>query len=77
MNPEFANYRRSIGWRPGAYNLLFRWFVELDIDDGVWDHSTSSKNRDRLLNAEVGAKFLEVCCVTPLLSNAHFSVDTR
>jgi Transposase domain (DUF772) len=50
----------------GAYNLLFRWFVELDIDDGVWDHSTSSKNRDRLLNAEVGAKFLEVCCVTPL-----------
>ncbi len=41
------------------YNLLFRWFVGLGIDDAVWDHSTFSKNRDRLLDADVAAKFLE------------------
>ena len=38
------------------YNLLFRWFVGLGVD---WDHSTFSKNRDRLLEADVAAKFLE------------------
>ena len=41
------------------YNLLFRWFVSLCIDNAVWDHSTFSKNRDRLLDADVAAKFLE------------------
>jgi len=41
------------------YNLPFRWFVGLGIDDPVWDHSTFSKNRDRLLDADVAAKFLE------------------
>ena len=41
------------------HNLLFRWFVGLGIDDAVWDHSTFSKNRDRLLDADVAAKFLE------------------
>lgn len=41
------------------YKLLFRWFVGLGIDDPVWDHSTFSKNRDRLLDADVAAKFLE------------------
>src|SRR6478672_10804510 len=41
------------------YNLLFRWFVGLGIDDVVWDHSTFSKNRDRLLDADVAAKFVE------------------
>lgn len=40
------------------YNLLFRWFVGLGVDDPVWDHSTLSKNRDRLLAADVAAKFL-------------------
>jgi transposase len=40
------------------YNLLFRWFVGLGVDDAVWDHSTFSKNRDRLLGADVAAKFL-------------------
>src|SRR5712672_494799 len=40
------------------YNLLFRWFVGLSIDDTVWDHSTFSKNRERLLGADVAAKFL-------------------
>jgi transposase len=41
------------------YNLLFRWFVGLGIDDPVWDHSTFSKNRDRLLDTDVAAKLLE------------------
>ena len=47
------------------YNLLFRWFVGLGVDDAVWDHSTFSKNRDRLLEADVAAKFLARCCAIP------------
>lgn len=61
------------------YNLLFRWFVGLGIDDPVWDHSTSSKNRDRLLEADVAASFLEAVLRHPrvkrFLSDDHFSVD--
>ena len=61
------------------YNLLFRWFVGLGIDDPVWDHSTYSKNRDRLLDADVAKKFLAAILahrqVAPLLSDEHFTVD--
>ena len=61
------------------YNLLFRWFVGLGIDDAVWDHSTFSKNRDRLLDADVAGKFLAAVLrhpkVTRFLSDEHFSVD--
>ena len=61
------------------YNLLFRWFVGLGIDDAVWDHSTFSKNRDRLLDADVAAKFFEAVLrhskVKRFLSDDHFSVD--
>jgi transposase len=61
------------------YNLLFRWFVGLGIDDPVWDHSTFSKNRDRLLDADVARKFLEAVLrhaqVKRFLSDDHFSVD--
>src|SRR3984893_13982074 len=61
------------------YNLLFRWFVGLGIDDAVWDHSTFSKNRDRLLDGEIAARFLTAVLAQPrikrLLSNEHFSVD--
>jgi transposase len=61
------------------YNLLFRWFVGLAIDDEVWDHSVFSKNRDRLLeHAVVEAFFTEVmqlADVKGLLSKEHFSVD--
>ena len=39
------------------YNLLFRWFVGLEIDDAVWSHAVFSKNRDRLLNQEVAQRF--------------------
>lgn len=61
------------------YNLLFRWFVGLAMDDAVWDHSVFSKNRDRLLEHEiVEAFFTEVMTLADkagLLSKEHFSVD--
>jgi transposase len=61
------------------FDLLFRWFVGLGIDDAVWDHSTFSKNRDRLLEGEIAARFLSAVLaqaqVKRLLSSEHFSVD--
>jgi transposase len=61
------------------YDLLFRWFVGLGIDDPAWDHSTFSKNRDRLLEGDIAAKFLSAVLAQPrvkrLLSTEHFSVD--
>ena len=61
------------------YNLLYRWFIGLAIDDAVWDHSTFSKNRDRLLeHAVVESFFTEVMTLADkrqLLSKEHFSVD--
>lgn len=61
------------------YNLLFRWFVGLAIEDVVWDHSVFSKNRDRLLEHEVVETFFtEVMSLADrqgLLSREHFSVD--
>ena len=61
------------------YNLLFRWFVGLGVDDPVWDATVFTKNRDRLLDADVAAKFMAAVLghreVRPLLSNEHFSVD--
>lgn len=62
-----------------AFDLLFRWFVGIGVDDPVWDHSTFSKNRDRLLSGEIAAKFLTAILAQPrvkqLLSSEHFSVD--
>ncbi len=61
------------------FDLLFRWFVGLGVDDPAWDHSTFSKNRDRLLEGEIAAKFLAAVLAQPrvkrLLSTDHFSVD--
>ena len=61
------------------FDLLFRWFVGLGIDDAVWDHSTFSKNRDRLLAGDVAARLLASVLAQPrvkrLLSSDHFSVD--
>jgi transposase len=61
------------------FDLLFRWFVGLGVDDPVWDHSTFSKNRDRLLEGEIAGKFLAAVLAQPkvkrLLSSDHFSVD--
>ena len=61
------------------HDLLFRWFVGLGIDDPVWDPSTFSKNRDRLLDGDIAAGFLTALLalqrVRRLLSHEHFSVD--
>jgi transposase len=61
------------------YNLLFRWFVGLSIDEPIWDHSSFTKNRDRLIEAKVARKLLRRVVRKArdarLLSNEHFSVD--
>lgn len=61
------------------YNLLFRWFVGLSMEDRVWDVTVFTKNRDRLLRGDVAAAFfdrvLELARGDRLLSDEHFSVD--
>ncbi len=61
------------------YNLLFRWFVGIAIDEPVWDHSVFSKNRDRLNDEAVAAEFLQevvrIATQQGLVSDEHFSVD--
>ena len=61
------------------FDLLFRWFVGLGVDEPAWDHSTFSKNRDRLLAGEIAGKFLRAVLAQPrvkrLISSDHFSVD--
>lgn len=61
------------------YNLLFRWFVGLSMDDQVWDHSVFSKNRDRLMEHDVATAFFlsvkEQAEQAGLMSNDHFTVD--
>jgi len=61
------------------YNLLFRWFVGLSMDQSIWDHSTFTKNRDRLIEAGVARKLLRRIGRRArregLLSSEHFSVD--
>jgi transposase len=61
------------------YDLLFRWFVGLGIEDPVWDATSFTKNRDRLLEGEVAVRFLAAVLsqdnVKRLLSSEHFTVD--
>jgi transposase len=61
------------------YNLLFRWFVGLGVEDPVWDVTVFTKNRDRLLAGDVAARFFRAVLSQPqvraLLSDEHFSVD--
>jgi len=59
------------------YNLLFRWFVGLEVDDRVWDTTVYTKNRDRLLNQEVAQAFFSQVKrqAVGLMSNEHFTVD--
>ena len=61
------------------YNLLFRWFVGLGMDDPVWAPTTFTKNRDRLLNGDIAAAFFDAILIhaesARLLSNEHFTVD--
>jgi transposase len=61
------------------FDLLFRWFVGIGVDEAAWDHFVFSKNRDRLLEGDIAAKFLGAVLAQPrvkrLLSADHFSVD--
>jgi transposase len=61
------------------FNVLFRWFLGLSLDESVWDHSSFSTNQERLIQTDVAAKFLaEVLAQAgrnKLLSKDHFSVD--
>ena len=61
------------------FNLLYRWFVGLGIDEAVWDATVFCKNGDRLLTGEVAGRFLASLLALPrvkrLLSDEHFSVD--
>ena len=61
------------------YNLLFRWFVGLNMDEAVWVPTVFTKNRDRLLEGDVAEKFFQLVLtqarVADLLSDEHFSVD--
>jgi transposase len=59
------------------YNLLFRWFVGLGMDDAVWNHAVFSKNRDRLLTSEVAQRFFAEVNqqARRFMSDEHFTVD--
>ncbi len=59
------------------YNLLFRWFVGLGMDDAIWEHSVFSKNRDRLLNSAVAQRFFAEVNrrAQKFMSDEHFTVD--
>jgi len=61
------------------YSILFRWFIGLNLDEEVWDATTFTKNRDRLLEADVAKRFLaevvEMARARSLVSDEHFSVD--
>src|SRR5271154_2267445 len=61
------------------YNLLFRWFVGLSVDEPVWVPTVFSKNRDRMLEGDIAAAFMDAVLnqeeVKALLSSEHFSVD--
>src|ERR1700738_1357016 len=59
------------------YNLLFRWFVGLEMDEPVWNHAVFSKNRDRLLNQEVAQQFFGnvKAKAQGLMRDEHFTVD--
>jgi transposase len=59
------------------YNLLFRWFVGLGMDDAVWNHAVFSKNRDRLLTSDVAQRFFAEVNLRAkkFMSDEHFTVD--
>lgn len=59
------------------YNLLFRWFVGMEMDEAVWNHAVFSKNRERLLNERIAESFFQrvLKLAQPYLSDEHFTVD--
>ncbi len=72
---------RQLVEREIEFDLLFRWFVGLGVDDPVWDATSFTKNRDRLLAGEIASLFLATVLARPkvkaLLSSEHFSVTAR
>src|SRR6267143_829641 len=62
-----------------SYNLLFRWFVGLNMDEPVWDATVFSKNRERLLDGDIAQAFFDrvrqLAAASQLLSDEHFTVD--
>src|SRR3979490_785488 len=59
------------------YNLLFRWFVGMEMDEEVWNHAVFSKNRERLLNEEIAEGVFRrvIERAEPFMSDEHFTVD--
>jgi transposase len=59
------------------YNMLFRWFVGMEMDEAVWNHAAYSKNRERLLNEEIAESFFQRVLerAKPYMSDEHFTVD--
>ena len=59
------------------YNMLFRWFVGMEMDETVWNHAVYSKNRERLLNEEIAESFFQRVLerARPYMSDEHFTVD--
>src|SRR6267143_224990 len=59
------------------YNLLFRWFVGMEMEEAVWKHAVYSKNRERLLNEEIAESFFQRVLerARPFMSDEHFTVD--
>src|ERR1700683_4027957 len=59
------------------YNMLFRWFVGMEMDEEVWNHAVFSKNRERLLNEEIAEGFFQRVLerAKPYMSDEHFTVD--
>ena len=59
------------------YNLLFRWFVGMEMDEAVWNHAVYSKNRERLLNEAIAESFFQRVLerARPFMSDEHFTVD--
>ena len=74
FNPLRASFDGAVGW-----TFFSVGFVGIGVDDAAWDHSVFSKNRDRLLDGDIAAKFLSAVLAQPtvkkLLSTDHFSVD--
>jgi transposase len=59
------------------YNILFRWFVGLEMDEPIWAPTVFTKNRDRLLTQDVALSFFRriIECAEPYMSDEHFTVD--
>src|ERR1700756_3212185 len=59
------------------YNMLFRWFVGMEMDEAVWNHAVYSKNRERLLNEGIAEEFFQRVLerAKPYMSDEHFTVD--